>query len=364
LEDTLSIIPRKSALSGLALIGVSALLLAGCAAAPTATAPTKAAPKFLPCMVSDNGGFDDKSFNQLGLEGLQAAAKSLGVSEKHVQSNTPDDYAPNIQSLVDANCDLIITVGFNLSAATLAAAKAHPELKFAIIDDAADANFDGKTDLPNIKPILFDTAQAAFLAGYASASYSKTGVIGTFGGMKFPTVTIFMDGFKQGADYYNQQKGTDVKTIGTNLFAGVFAAGSKAKQTANTLIAGNADVILPVGGPIFQSAGAAIKDSKKDIVLLGADADVYDTFPTYDSLYFTSVLKGIKPATQAVIEEAVKGGLDNTPYIGTLKNNGVGIAPFHDFASKVKPELQGELDTIKADIISGKLVVKSYLNAG
>ncbi|MEY2554550.1 MAG: basic rane protein, partial [Ilumatobacteraceae bacterium] len=79
----MSIIPRKSALSGLALIGVSALLLAGCAAAPTATAPTKAAPKFLPCMVSDNGGFDDKSFNQLGLEGLQAAAKSLGVSEKH-----------------------------------------------------------------------------------------------------------------------------------------------------------------------------------------------------------------------------------------------------------------------------------------
>lgn len=363
LEDTLSIITRKTALSGLALIGASTLLLAGCAAAPK-TSPVKVATnKFLPCMVSDNGGFDDHSFNELGLDGLKAAAKKLNSKYKAVQSNTADDYKPNIQSLIDAKCDLIITVGFNLSADSLAAAKANPNVKFAIIDDAADANFDGKVDEPNIKPILFNTAQAAFLAGYASASYSKTGTVGTFGGINYPTVAIFMKGYADGVTYYNKQKGKSVKVIGLNTFTGGFVANNKAKSIAANEITAGADVIFPVGGPIFQSAGAAIVDSKKDVALLGADADVYTTFPTYKSLYFTSVEKGILPAVSAVTEDVEAGNFSNTPYIGTLKNNGVGIAPFHDFSSKVDSSLQGELDTIKASIIDGTIVVKSYLDA-
>jgi len=366
----LRITSRKAVLSGLAMAGIAAVL-AGCAAAPDATKTTAAASKYLPCMVSDSGGFDDKSFNQLGLEGLQAGAKAIGAKEKHVESNADTDYAPNIDSLVAANCNLIITVGFNLSAASLAAAKANPDIQFAIIDDAADANFDGKVDEPNIKPIVFDTAQAAFLAGYASASYSKSGIVGTFGGMQFPTVTIFMDGFADGVDYFNKQKSKSVKVVGWDVasqkgsFTGGFAANDTAKSTAKNLIDQGADVIFPVGGPIFQSAGAAITDSGKDIALLGADADVFNTFTTYDKLYLTSVLKGIKPATEAVVKASAKqakGTFDNVAYVGNLKNDGVGIAPFHDFASKVDPKLQGELDTIKADIISGKITVKSYLS--
>ncbi len=359
-----------------------AALLAGCATAPsTDSGSGSKKSNFLPCMVSDLGGFDDKSFNQLGLEGLQTAAKAIGSKEKHVESDSDSDYAPNINSLVSAGCNLIITVGFNLSAATVTAAKANPDVQFAIIDDAADNSGakddkgndigDGKVDAPNIKPILFDTAQAAFLAGYASASYSKSGIVGTFGGLQFPTVTIFMDGFADGVKYFDQQKGKDVKVVGwnpdtqTGSFTGGFDANDTAKSTAQTIIDQGADVIFPVGGPIFQSAGAAITDSKKDIALLGADADVFNTFTTYDSLYLTSVLKGIDPAVQDVVKATSKqkaGTFDSTSYVGTLKNDGVGIAPFHDFASKVDPGLQKELDSIKADIISGKIKVSSYLN--
>ncbi len=154
-------------------------------------------------MVSDAGGFDDKSFNQLGYEGLQSAAAKLGVKPISVESNSESDFAPNIQSLVDQNCTLIITVGFALAAAAGDAAKANPDIDFVSIDDPVDNDFDGKTDYPNIKPILFDTAQAAFLAGYASASFSEAKKVGTFGGMNFPTVSIFMDGFKQGVEYWN-----------------------------------------------------------------------------------------------------------------------------------------------------------------
>ncbi len=204
------------------------------------------------------GGFDDKSFNQLSFEGIKDAAKELGTEYKDVQSKTDQDYAPNLENLVGQGCKLIVTVGFALSAATVESAKANPNLEYVLIDDAADNDFDGNKDADNIKPILYDTAQAAFLAGYAAADYTKTGVVGTYGGQPFPTVTIFMDGFKQGVDYYNQKKGKDVKLIGwegndKGVFTGGFDANEKATNTAKSILDKNADVILPVGGPIYQA---------------------------------------------------------------------------------------------------------------
>src|SRR4051794_2725340 len=130
--------------------------LAGCASAPEETAPTEEATSnvvegFLPCMVSGTGGFDDKSFNQLGKQGLDQVSKDLGIDSIAVESNTTSDFAPNIQSVLDQNCTMVITVGFDLAAAAAAAAEANPEVEFVSIDDTVDLDQDGKTDFPNIK---------------------------------------------------------------------------------------------------------------------------------------------------------------------------------------------------------------------
>ena len=356
LEDTVTLTSRKSALAGLAALGVSALVLAGCSAAPTSGTTTKAASTFLPCMVSDNGGFDDHSFNQIGLEGLQAAAKALGIKEKHVQSNADTDYAPNIANLVAQKCSLIITVGFNLADATKAAAATNPNINFATIDDSS-------TDASNVEPITFRSDQSAFLGGYAAASYSKTGVVGTFGGISIPPVNIFLEGYAEGVAYYNKQKGKSVKVVGWNTdtqtgsFTGGFAAGTEAKAAAQAEIDQNADVIFPVGGPIYQSAAQAIKDSGKSIAMIGVDADVYYTDTTVRDILLTSVEKGVGTSVAAVVKQAAADKFTKTPYEGTLANGGVGLAPFHDFKSKVDSGLSKELDTVKADIISGKIKV-------
>jgi len=370
LEDTVKVTTKKAALGGLALLGSSALLLAGCASAPeeAATPTAEAIEGFQPCMVSDAGGFDDKSFNQLGYEGINKAADELGVKAITVESKDETEYAPNLSSLVDQGCSVITTVGFALSAATVESALANPDIEYIIIDDAADNDFDGKVDAPNIKPILFDTAQAAFLAGYAGADFSETGVVGTYGGMNFPTVSIFMDGFAQGVDYHNKEKGTDVKVVGWDRakqdgsFTGGFEANDQARQTAQALIDQNIDVLLPVGGPIYQSGAAAVRDSGRDIAMIGVDADLTQTDPSVADLILTSILKGIDVATYDSVLAAGKGDFDAAPYVGTLENEGVGIAPFHDFESKVSPELQGELDDLKAAIISGDVPVESYLS--
>jgi len=356
----------KAATGGSALL-LAAATLAACGDAPDDdNASDKPSTDYLPCIVSDAGGFDDHSFNQLSYEGIEQAANELGADFKAVESNSENDYAPNIDSLVSAGCDTIVTVGFALSAATVEAAKANPDLEFVLIDDAADNDFDGNKDADNIKPLLYDTAQAAFLAGYAAADYSKTGVVGTYGGAPYPTVTIFMDGFKQGVDYYNEAKGKDVKLVGfeggdKGVFTGGFEANEKATNTAKSILDQDADVIMPVGGPIYQGALTAISDSGKDVALIGVDADFYETDPNTQEVVLTSVLKNMKQSTYETIMSAGDDSFDAEAYIGNLENDGVGIAPFHNFESLVSDTLQGELDEVKAGIIDGSIPVTSYL---
>ncbi len=360
---------RWAAVAAAGAAGV--LLLAGCASGSgSGDASGGGGDAFHPCIVSDTAGFDDRSFNESALRGITAAADKLGVEFSKVESGNENDFQPNVEAQVAEGCDFILTVGFLLSDVTNAAAAANPDIKFAIVDDALDADGDGKSDVDNGKPILFNTAEASFLAGYAAAAYSKTGVVGTFGGAQIPPVTLFMDGFVDGVAYYNKANNADVKAVGwnkesqTGVFTGGFEAGVEAKTAAQSLLDQDADVLLPVGGPIYQSAAEAIRDKGGDTALIGVDADVYETDPSVKDLLLTSVVKGIDAAVSDVVVAADAGDFNNEPYVGTLKNDGVGIAPFHDFESKVPADLKQQLDDITAKIIAGDIKVTSKSTPG
>ncbi|TFB54080.1 BMP family ABC transporter substrate-binding protein [Cryobacterium sp. TMT1-62] len=357
---------RRVAFSGLATLGVVALL-AACAPAPTdeGTAGGGAESDYLPCIVSDFGGFDDKSFNQSSFEGITKASDELGIEFQQAESKSEDQYGPNVSSMVDQGCDFVLTVGFALSNATRDAAQAAPDTNFALIDSALSNDDFSPLTLDNVKPVLYDTAQAAFLAGYLAAGTTKTGVVGTYGGLQFPSVTIFMDGFVDGVAYHNEKKGTDVTVSGwdkatqTGLFAGGFDDINQGKALSTTLIDAGADIILPVAGPLFQGTAQAIQDSGKDVAIIGVDSDLFETTPEFASLYLTSVLKQMTDATEQIILDDAEGDFSSTPYVGTLENEGVDIAPLHDWESKVDPAVMTEIEAIKADIISGALKVES-----
>jgi basic membrane protein A len=360
---------KKTALSGLAL-AASAVLLAGCGAPPEETSgggggDDAPANDFLPCMISDEGGFDDKSFNELSHNGLTAASETLGVEPNAIESNDESEYSGNLTSLVDQNCNLIVTVGFLLAADVNEAAEANPDIEFVSVDEMVDIDQDGETDQPNIKPLVYDTAQAAFLGGYAAAAYSEAGKVGTFGGANIPTVSIFMDGFLQGVEYWNEQNDGDVEVVGWDgtdgVFTGGFAANQDAINAAQGIVEQGVDVLLPVGGPIYQSAASVIRDQDREIALIGVDADVYESDPSVADLLLTSIRKGMDVSVQEVVEAAGNGEFDATPYIGTLENGGVSLAPFHDFEDRVPEGLQAELDEITAGIIDGSIAVESYL---
>ena len=369
---------KKSLLSVLALSAASALTLAGCAAPPSATtspaatgsasatAAESSAPAaesdFTACMVSDAGGFDDKSFNETAYNGMMQAKDELGIQTNQIESNAEGEYAGNVQSMIDANCNIIITVGFALATATEAAAKQNPEVNFAIVDNSS---FEG---VDNAKGLIFNTAQPSFMAGYLAAGMTQTGTVGTFGGAKYPTVTIFMDGFAQGIKYYNEQKGGDVKLIGWDEAKqdGQFVGGNNpfgdipgGKNTASTLIAQGADIILPVAGPAGLGALQAAKESNGKVNAIWVDTDGFVSAPEFGPQILSSVEKGMDVAVFEAIKAAMEGSFSSDPYVGTLENDGVSLAPFHDFEDKVSDELKSELEQIKADIISGTITITS-----
>ena len=363
----------KSITRALALAGAGALTLAACGSAPEETAGGGsdsgggAASDYKACMVSDAGGWDDKSFNESSYNGLLNAEKDLGIQKQTAESTTVSDFEPNINNMVTEGCDLIITVGFLLAPATGKAAQANPDTDFAIVDSTAQDADGNPIELENVKPLEFDTAQAAFLAGYLAAGTTETGKVATYGGVNIPTVTIFMDGFVDGVAHYNETHGTEVEALGWNKesqegsFTGDFEDQTKGKAVSDEFYSAGADIVMPVAGPVGAGTLASAKEGE-DRKVIWVDADGYETNasdPEAQATILTSVMKEMTVGVEDVITGAAGGEYDATPYVGTLENGGVGLAPFHDFEDEVPAELSGEIETLTQEIIDGTVVVES-----
>jgi len=322
-----------------------------------------AAGKFLGCMVTDTGGIDDRSFNASSWQGMQAAqSANSSVSVKYLQSTTQADYVPNINTFIGQKCGIIVTVGFLMGDATQAAAKAHPSQKMAIVD------FNYTPPLSNVTALLFNTVQDGFQGGYLAAAMSKTGKVATFGGQKLPTVTIYMDGFYDGVQYYNQKHGKNVQVLGWNektqngSFTGDFTNQTKGQTLTQTFISEGADIIFPVAGNVGLGAAKAVQDAdnaagSQKVNMMWVDTDGCVSAPQYCKYFITSVQKGIITAVKTAVVGAATGNFKGGNYIGTLANGGVALAPFHDFDSKVPTALKNELAQVKAGIVNGSITI-------
>ncbi len=299
-------------------------------------------------MVTDVGGIDDKSFNQTSWQGMEMAEEELGVEANYLESQQQTDYAANITQFLEQDYDLIVTVGFLLGDATLTFAQDNPDTKFAIVDYAYEDPPD------NLMGLTFATDEAAFLAGYLAAEMTETGKVGTFGGIEIPTVTIFMVGFEQGVEYYNEQNGTDVEVLGTDLFVGNFESTDDGRRVGEDLIAEGADIIMPVAGPVGLGTAAAVQ-ANPGTMLIGVDTDWYISAPEYGDVVLTSVEKKMDVAVKTAIERAMEGTFSGETYVGTLENDGVGIAPLHEFEDEVSDEMKAELDEVRSGLIAGEI---------
>jgi basic membrane protein A len=330
------------------------------------TAPSAAAVDWTACVAFDTGGLGDKGFNDLAKKGLEDAA-AMGYTTFFSEAQGATDYAANITRLIDQGCQSIITVGFNQAQATIEATKANPDIAFAQVDAVWDETANGPTPA-NFSGLDFQIDEAAMLAGYLAAGFSKSGKIGTYGGQQFPGVTRFMDGLYAGIKYHNEKKGTNVELLGWNAATqtGTFVGGdnpwgdpAKGEQLAQTFLDQGVDIVHPVSGATGNGTLKAMLAAGKWGI--GVDTDQAISLAEYAGAIITSAEKVIDVAVVETFTKNSGGDTGGENFIGTLENKGVRISPFHEFEDDISAELKAEIAELETAIAGGSVKVADYL---
>ena len=303
-----------------------------------------------------HGTLGDKSFFDSAAAGMKKAEGELPVTVKIIEAGyDKSKWQPALADATDGDYDVIIAGTFDMTPFVSDLAPQYPAKKFIIFDDAPDY---AKCDCKNVLGINYQTSSAGYLAGYAAAKLSKTGVLGTIVGMDFPTVTDFKVGFDQGA------KAANPKIQILNQVAGTFSDPAKGKEIALAQLGQKADVIFPIAGSTGIGALQAVRDAK--MLAVGVDSDQAMIFaptdPAQAAVIFTSVEKKVGESLYL----ALKGTIDGSQVYGKsellgLKDGAVGISQ-NDYYKKLVPaDVQAEVTAIEAKIASGALVVDTVM---
>ena len=302
---------------------------------------TEAAPAsdFKIGLVTDVGGVEDQSFNQSAWEGLQRAQEEYGVTINYLSSAADSDYAPNIETFVDEEYDLIISVGFLLADATRAAAEANPDVQFAIVDDSSCA------DLPNVTCLTFKQEQASYLVGYVAGLMTEKDNIGFVLGMASDVMHQFGYGYCAGAIDANPN--VTIQQGNANHF------GDPAMGTTLTtnFVTNGADVVFHAAGA--TGTGVITEAQAKGIMAIGVDSD--QSYLAPDTV-ITSAMKRVDNAVYATVTDLVEGNLAGGIKVFDITNGGVDIAPTQDL---LPAEVVSEIEAVKEKLMSGEIVVPS-----
>ena len=321
----------------------------------TETAIIKREQEFNVCQITDIGSVFDNTFQQTVHQGVMDAEKTLGIKAEVLQSFEEGDYEKHLTTFVERRCDLIVSAGYMLGDITIAFARDYPEIYFSLIDVDVD------TDLPNLTSQVYQIDEAAFLAGYLAARMTETGFVATYGGMPLQPVKLFMDGFTRGVSYYNQVKGVNVEVIGWNInnpdggmFVDSFDNMDLGVEIGNELINQNVDVIFPVAGEV--GLGTAMVMMERDAgYIIGVDSDWAIKYPEFAPVILTSVLKNMDNTTYEVIKSSLEGQFEKGKYVGTLNNDGVGLAPYYEMEQNIPEQIRNEIQEIREKIIVGEI---------
>jgi basic membrane protein A len=344
---------RKSLFVLIALLLVTSMALAACGGAAAPGGKLKVG------LVTDVGGVNDKSFNQSAWAGVQKAMKEFGMDAKFIESKQPTDYEKNIDQFATEKYDVIITVGFLMGDATAVKAKQYPNIKFAIIDNAYfptkgvaycdDTKKDCYADggLTNVTSLMFQEDQVGFLAGVLAGGMTKSGTVCTVSGMEIPPVVRFVTGFQSGAKWMK----ADAKTL--NVYIPSFTDPAKGKETGQSMIGQGCDVVFGVGGNTGNGGLLAAKE--KGLMAIGVDVDQYNTYPEVKDALISSAAKNVDAAVyeylKAVNGKTAKAGV----FTANLSNGGIGLAPYHDWDSKIPQAVKDKVKEATDGLKSGKL---------
>ena len=297
-------------------------------------------------MVTDIGQLEDKSFNEYSWKGVQDGAAAIGAPPPtNIVTADTADYKANIQSLVDDDYNVIVTVGFLIGTDTRAAALVNPEIQFFGVDQ-----FVAAPEPPNYQGILFAEAQPGYLAGIVAASISKTAVIGAVGGRDdVPPVYAYINGYRNGAAFVNPA----IKVLVN--YTQDFNDPAKGQAAAQAMIGQDADVIFQVAG--LTGAGALQAACAANIWGIGVDVDQSKSLPNSAACIVTSAEKKLQASVAAALErfaaDGMQGGAEGGNFFNDAKNDGIGLSPFTNVT--IPADVQAKIDAALEGFKDGSL---------
>lgn len=340
--DKIAIMRKKLLSISLALM--LPLVVAACGgSSPTSSADGE---KQAVGVVLGTGGENDKSFNEYTLKGAREAAQAAGLSFSYVTPGASSDFEKNIETQISEGADLVVTVGFLMGDATAAIARKYPNVRFVIIDYAYAPGPDGvdpyTQDLQNVTSLMFAEDQAGYLAGVLAACTSQSGKIATVSGMEIPPVQRYVQGFQAGA------KSVNPKIVALNQYIPDFNDPATGKSVGQSFISQGADVIFAVGGNTGNGGLLAAKEAGRQAI--GVDVDQYFTYPEVKEVLITSAVKNIDIATANAVKAFAAGQLKGGIERATIATGGVGLAPYHEWDSKITQNCKDKVTVAEATI--------------
>jgi len=332
---------------------------------PTDRPPATAAPTEVPqaarVAVVLVGEENDRGFNEYALRGAREAAEELGLAFDYAASPDSSAGQQRIESFAAEGYGLIVTVGFLPGDGLAQVAVAHPDVRFVIIDHQYNPDASGHcpgdpvtvTDdcyrdvLPNVTSVIFAEDEAGYLAGYLAGCMTQTGVVGSVAGMEIPPVQRFVTGYQHGARSINP----GVQTL--NVYLPSFTDPTSGHQAAQQQIANGADVIFAVAG--YTGNGALLAAHEAGLMAIGVDVDQYYTYPEVAASLLTSASKYVDLAAANVVRDFAAGRLEPGVQRGTVANGGVGLAPYHDWQTRIPQACQDAVEAAREGLASGTL---------
>jgi basic membrane protein A and related proteins len=296
-------------------------------------------------LVLDRGGKDDKSFNASAYEGGMTAKKKLGIFLKYVEAADDNAFEPQLRAFAQRDFDLIIGIGFAQKEAIKKVAAQFPQKHFAIVDAEVDA--------PNVRCLMFEEHESAYLIGAIAAMTSKTGKVGFIGGMDIPLIRRFSLAYEAGAKKINPQISVLANYVGVTSEA--WNNPPKGKELAVSQYDGGVDIIFAAAGASGLGAFDAAEEKKKFVI--GCDSNQDWVKP---GLVLTSMLKRVDESVFAVIEEAKNGKFTGGIKHFGLANKGVDYSVDKYNETILSESVRQRAEELKADIIAGKITVPDY----
>lgn len=306
-------------------------------------------------LVTNEGGLNDKSFNQSADAGVKKAEEEFGINYKAIESESKEDYQENLEALVDEEAELVLGISYSMSEAVRIVAENNTDKKFVIVDDVID--------LQNVNSIIFKEHEGSFLMGVLAGKMTKTNKVGFIGGKDLPVVNKFEAGFAAGVMSVNPEAGKALIERSTVKYAESFKDINKGYEIGQALYGEGCDIIYHAAGGVgigMFTAAKELRAAGKDVWAIGVDMDQAEGLPEYKDVILSSMVKRVDVGTYNAVKEVLDGEFKGGKIVELgLDKDGVGIAP--STKNNTPQEVIDIVEKYRNAVIDGEIEVPSSL---